>query len=147
MKMRNIRVQTEVIQLGIYCDIIPRILQFHKKLSICKTVTFSYLLKQHQFFDGKIYTAKNKQDIIYKSISLLSGDFDGYCNSVPYILKSLHLLIINGIVDCENEILQLTNKYLEVSSIFSENNFMKKAIEESKTMTDKQFLKEVTYNV
>lgn len=147
MRMRNIRVQAESIQLSIYCNIICQTLKRHEKLSICKIVTFSYLIKQNRFLGGTIYTARNTQDVIYKGLSLLSGDFDGICNSVPYILKSLHLLISKGIVESENDILYLTSNQLKLDSIYEENNFMKKVIEESKTMTDKQFMKEVTYNV
>lgn len=145
--MRNIRKQTESIQLSIYCNIICQTLQNHEKLSICKIVTFSYLIKQNRFLGGTIYTAGNTQDVIFKGISLLAGDFDGFCNSVPYILKALHLLINKGIVNLEDDILHLTTEKLKLDSIYEENNFMKKVIEESKTMTDKQFMKEVTYNV
>ncbi|WP_152656258.1 hypothetical protein [Oceanobacillus sp. CFH 90083] len=114
--MRNIRVQTESIQLSIYCNIICQTLQRHEKLSICKTVTFSYLIKQNRFLGGTIYTARNTQDIIYKGISLLAGDFDGFCKSVPYILKALHLLMSRGIVDSKNDILYLTTKQLKLDS-------------------------------
>jgi len=145
--MRNIRKQTESIQLSIYCNIICQTLQNHEKLSISKIVTFSYLIKQNRFLGGTIYTAGNTQDVIFKGISLLAGDFDGFCNSVPYILKALHLLINKGIVNLEDDILHLTTEKLKLDSIYEENNFMKKVIEESKTMTDKQFMKEVTYNV
>lgn len=145
--MRNIKEQTESIQLSIYCNIICQILLRHEKLSICKIVTFSYLIKQNRFLGGTIYTARNTQDVIFKGLSLLTGDFDGFCNSVPYILKALHLLISKGIIDFENDILNLTTKQLQLDSIYEENNFMKKVIEESKIMTDKQFMKEVIYNI
>lgn len=145
--MRNIKEQTESIQLSIYCNIICQILQMHESLSICKMVTFSYLIKQNRILGGMIYTAKNTQDIIFKGISLLAGDFEGFCNSVPYILKALHLLVSKDIVTSENDILTLTTNNLEFDLVYEENNFMKKVIEEGKTMTDRQFMKEVTYNV
>ena len=147
MIMRNIKEQTESIQLGIYCDIICGILQSHENLSICKTLTFSYLIKQNKFLGGTIYTAKNTQDVVFKGVSLLSGDFDGFCNSVPYILKALHILISKNVVISENDMLKLTNSSLGFDLVYEESNFIKKAIEESKAMTDRQFLKEVTYNV
>lgn len=144
--MRNIKEQTESIQLSIYCNIICQMLKTHKNLSICKMVTFSYLIKQNHILGGTIYTAKNTQDIIYKGISLLEGDFEGFCNSVPYILKALHLLVSKGIVIFKNDILTLNNDF-EFDLVYEENNFIKKVIEESKTMTDRQFMREVTYNV
>lgn len=145
--MRNLKEQTESIQLSIYCNIICQTLKSHQNMSICKIVTFSYLIKQNRFLGGTIYTAKNTQDIILKGISLLAGDFDGFCNSVPYILKALHLLICKGMVSSENDVLTLSSNNLNIDSVYKENNFMRKVIEESKTMTDRQFMKEVTYNV
>ncbi|API88770.1 hypothetical protein BKP56_05470 [Marinilactibacillus sp. 15R] len=145
--MHNIKLQAESIQLGMYSNIICQILLSHKSLSVFKTVTFSYLIKQNRFLGGKIYTANNSQDIIYKGISLLSGDFDGFCNSVPYIVKAIHLLISKGIVYYENDILKLNTKDFATDSVYEETNFMKKVIEESKTFTDKQFMKEVISNV
>ena len=145
--MRNIKEQAETIQLSIYCNIICQILRSHENLSLCKTITFSYLIKQNKFLGGTIYTANNTQDVVFKGISLLSGDFNGFCDSVSFILKAVHMLISKDIVVLENEILTLANVPSEFNAVYEESNFMKKVIEESRTMTDRQFLKEVTYNV
>lgn len=145
--MRNIKEQTESIQLSIYCNIICQTLKLHENLSICKMLTFAYLIKQNRFLGGTVYTAKNTQDVIFKGISLLAGDFERFCNSTPYIIKALHILIIKGLVVSENDILSLTTKDLKLDLVYEENNFMKKVIEQSKSMTDRQFMKEVTYNV
>lgn len=145
--MNDIVKQTEAIQLSIYCNIICQILKSHKNLSICKILVFSYLIKQNKFLVKSIYTAQNKQDVVLKGISLLSGDFTWFCNSVPYIIKALHILINKGIVSLDNEILSLNSDELEIEIIYTENKFIKKVIEESKFMTDRQFMKEVTYNV
>lgn len=145
--MRNIKDQAELIQLGIYCNIICQILYVHNSLSVCKMTTFAYLIKQDRFLGGKIYTAKNSQDVVFKGLSLLAGDFDGFCNSLGYIIKALDLLINQGVITCEKNILTLSDKNIKLDVVYEENSFMKKVVEESKTMTDRQFLKEVTYNV
>lgn len=145
--MNDINKQTESIQLSIYCNIICQILKEHKALSICKIITFSYLMKQNRFLGGTIYTAKNTQDVVFKGLSLLSGDFEWFCKSVPYIIKALHILINNKLILLENDILTLASNDVHFDIIYEENNFIKNVIEESKYMTDRQFMKEVTYNV
>ena len=145
--MNDIAKQTEAIQLSIYCNIICQLLKSHKNLSICKILVFSYLIKQNKFLGKSIYTAKNKQDVVLKGLSLLSGDFEWFCNSIPYIIKALHILINKGIVSLDSEILALNSDELEFEIVYPENRFIKNVIEESKSMTDRQFMKEVTYNV
>lgn len=145
--MRNLKEQTETIQLSIYYNIICQILKNHKQLSVCKLLTFSYLVKKNRFFGGTIYSAKNTQDIVFKGIAFLSGDFDGFCNSVSYIIKALHILVKKGIILLENDIVTLNDTTVKLDLVYEESNFLKKVIEESKVMTDRQFMKEVTYNV
>ncbi len=145
--MRNLKEQAETIQLSIYSNIIYQLLFNHNQLSVCKLLIFSYIIKKNRFLGGNIYTAKNSQDIVFKGISFLTGDFDGFCNSVPYILKALHLLIKKEIVSSENETVYLNVKLQKLDIAYEESNFLKKVIEESKLMSDRQFMKEVTYNV
>lgn len=145
--MRNLKEQAETIQLSIYSNIICQLLFNHNQLSVCKLLIFSYIIKKNRFLGGNIYTAKNSQDIVFKGISFLTGDFDGFCNSVPYILKALHLLIRKEIVSSENETVYLNVKLQKLDIAYEESNFLKKVIEESKLMSDRQFMKEVTYNV
>lgn len=145
--MRNLKEQTETIQLSIYCNIMCQILKKHNQLSVCKLLIFSYLIKKNRFLGGTIYTANNTQDIVFKGISFLSGDFDGFCNSVSYIIKALHILLKKGIVLLENDIITLNATMVQLDLGYEESNFLKKVIEESKVMTDRQFMKEVTYHV
>ncbi len=145
--MSRIKNKTESIQLSMFCNIICQLLCKHESLSICKMVTLSYLIKQNGFIGCKIYSANNKQDVILKGLSLLSGDFNNFCNSVPYIVKAIHILIKNGIVKMENDILSLTDYDMKFDLVYEESNFMNNMIEDSKFMTDRQFMKEVIYNV
>ena len=77
----------------------------------------------------------------------MSGDFEGFSISVPYIIKSLHLLKNKKIVEIENEKVFLTEGQMTINSIYEESSFMTKVIEESKMISDRQFMKEVVYSV
>jgi len=145
--MRNLEFEAETIQISIYCNIIVQILKRHKELSINKIIVFAYLIKKERLIPCKVYNGNNSQDIVYKCISLLAGDYDGYCNSIKYIIKSLHLLILNETVQLENNLLRCRLDKKMGNVIYDENMFIDNAIEASKKMTDKQFLKEVIYNV
>lgn len=141
--MNELKIETEVVQLASYCEIICFILQEHKKLSVNKIIFFSYLLKQRKFTVKEVYRGQNKRDVIFKCISLLSGEFDEYCNSIAFIIKSIHLLILNGDIIMEDEFLISNNENLRKSNIYELNLFFNKAIVESKKMTEKQFMREV----
>lgn len=145
--MRNLELEVETIQISIYCDIVIQILKSHKELSINKLLVFAYLIKKERLMPYKVYNGNNTQDIVCKCISLLTGDYNEYCNSIQYIIKSLHLLITDEVVQLENNLLRCQADIKVGKVIYDENMFMKKAIEASKKMTDRQFLKEVTYNV
>lgn len=139
------KVLAEAIMLSGYCDIILGILQKHKQLSINKTLVFSYLIKKNKFNEKEIYSANNSKDILLKCISKLSGGFEDYCNSIEYIFKAIHLLIQNGDLLIEDDILNYNSK--NNKTIYMENNFIAKSINVSGKMTDRQFLKEVIHNV
>ncbi|EHI97267.1 hypothetical protein CDLVIII_0532 [Clostridium sp. DL-VIII] len=139
------KVLAEAIMLSGYCDIILGILQKHKQLSINKTLVFSYLIKKNKFNEKEIYSANNSKDILLKCISKLSGGFEDYCNSIEYIFKAIHLLIQNGDLLIEDDILNYNSK--NNTTIYMENNFIAKSINVSGKMTDRQFLKEVIHNV
>ncbi|SDL24813.1 hypothetical protein [Natronincola ferrireducens] len=145
--MRNLKLEIEAIQISIYCDIIIHILKKHKELSISKLLVFSYLIKKERFIPSKVYNGNNTQDIVCKCISLLAGDYDEYCNSIQYIIKAIHLLITDKVLQLRNNHLHCKTDIKVKKTLYDENIFMEKAIEASKNMTDRQFLKEVMYNV
>ena len=105
--MQKLKLEAEAIQISMYTDIILSILERHKDLSLCKIMLFSYLIKKEIFRPRGIYTAKNKQDIVYKAISLLSGEYEDYCENVEFILKSIHLLKVNGNVTVIKSMIRL----------------------------------------
>jgi len=143
--MQRLEVQAEIVMISAYCDIVLKILSTHRTLSINKMLVFAYLIKKKKFNQSDIYSTHNKHDVVLKCISQLSGLFGDYCENIQYLVKAIHILVSDGkVVVHETELLLPTDSQpIE----YSENEFIKKAIEESKRYTDRQFLKEVIYNV
>lgn len=144
--MRKLELETEVIQISIYSDIIVCLLKNHRRLSLNKMLFFSYVIKKSQYNLDNVYTAKNTQDVVYKVISLISGDFKDYCLNVKFIIKAIHLLITKNIIVYNGTMLSMDDNE-KVKTIYKESPFVEKAIEESKIMSDKQFMTEVISNV
>ena len=108
---------------------------------------FSYLVKKEKFRLGKVYTAQNTQDLVCKAVSLISGEYMEYCENVKFILKAVHLLFINSKVKMEGSLLYLSDESDVKKSLYQESPFIENAIEVSKKMSDRQFMKEVIANV
>jgi hypothetical protein len=145
--MQNLELEAETIQVSIYTNIVLNILKSHKELSVNKTLLFSYLIKKEKFRLGKIYNANNTQDVVCKAISLLSGEYAEYCENIKFILKAIHLLVISKRIELNGCLLSWINGQKVAKSLYQESPFIEKAIEESKKMSDRQFMKEVTSNV
>lgn len=145
--MQNLELEAETIQIGIYTNIILNILRSHRELSVNKILIFSYLIKKEKFRLGKIYTANSTQDVVCKAISLLSGEHMEYCENIKFILKAIHLLIICKRVELDGYLLYCINGTEFDKSFYQESPFIEKAIEESKKMSDRQFMKEVITSV
>lgn len=136
--------EMEILLLSTYSDIVLDILKKHKNLSVNKLVTFSYLIKKNKFMNSNIYNTSNKNDLVLKCLSQLSGLFDDYCENIKYIIGAIHLLVENKkISEVSGELI-----YKETSEIvIEEKSFINIAIKESKKYSDEQFLKEVVRNV
>lgn len=145
--MNNLELEMETIQIGIYCNIILNLLNKHHNLSVCKILVFSYLIKKDKFQFGKVYNANNSQDVVYKALSLLSGVYEDFCNNINFIMKAIHLLVINSKIEIKNNILTPLSITETRKEIYEESSFVFKAIEESRTVTDRQIIKEVINNV
>lgn len=145
--MNNLQKEAEAIQLSIYCDILCQILFYHRNLSINKLLPFAYLIKNYNSYK-KSYTANDTNDLVYKVLSLMTGKFDNYCGNIQLIIKAIHLLILNGNIKQENDIIFFVErKGFAKDFIYNENSFFYHAIEQSKKMPEIQFLKEVVQNV
>ena len=122
-------------------------LKEHKTLSLIKLPVFSYLTKKENLIQNSVFRTSNTKEIVNKYLSLLSGDLDNFFISYEYILKAIHVLIENEVIEQKGIFISKKNK-LDISDfVFKENDFTKKVIEKSKTMSDKQFMREVLSNV
>ena len=92
-------------------------------------------------------TAKTKKEVLSKEITTISGDFVGYANAVPYIIKALHILSESRIVSIENNVLHLLDADFPYAKCNRESHVVYNAIEESRTWSDKRFMREVLHNV
>lgn len=142
--MSRNQTELELILTSTYVKIVIDILKTHKNLSVNKTLVFAYLIKKRTFCDFDIYNALNKNDVVLKCISQLSGLYKDYCDNIKYIISSIHLLVISKKLEFQaGELI-----YLETNELFQiENSFINRAISESKKYSDRQFLKEVIRNV
>jgi hypothetical protein len=145
MNVNKNKIELEIILISTYSKIVLDILKRHKNLSVNKTLLFSYLAKKKKFINGNVYTASNRNDLVLKCISQISGLYNDYCDNIKYIISAIHLLIINekvAVVNGEELIYIETNEI-----IIEEKSFLNSAINESKNYSDRQFLKEVVRNV
>ena len=138
----------ETIQTSLYIDIILNILDNHNKLSLNKIIFFSFIIKNEKNYIQSMYRSNSKNNVVFKAISLISGSFTDNGNSIEFIIEAVHILIENQFISYKNGYLY-KEKYTIDKKIANniETTFIKKAIEESENMTDKQFLKEVINNV
>lgn len=144
MKMNNngtIVLQAEALQLSVYCKIIKDILIKYRNMSIIKLIVFSFIIKKHESLQVECFSSKNSTDLVLKALTQIAGRYDELTSQLPYIFQAIDLLIKNGICDLHTT---------EVMCLLPESathqlmkGFIYSAIEESKSYTDRQFLKEV----
>lgn len=132
--------QLEIINISSYIDIILNILIKHNSISINKLIVFAYLQKKNRFLPKSLYGTTTTNDVLLKCLSQLSGLFDDYCKNIPYIIKSIDLLIANNSLNID-EITITLNK--TTPQFPYKKTFLDNAIEQSKYISDRQFLKEV----
>ena len=119
----------------------------HKDISVVKLIFFTYAINKERFFDKDVYNAKNTQNILNKEISTINGDFVGYANATPYILKAIHILAKADKIRIEDNIVHIFDTKFSYAKCNSESTFVYNVIEESKKWTDKRFMREVLHNV
>ncbi len=139
--------EEEIIQTSIYCNIITMLLKEHNSLSLNKLIVFSYLLKKESLIPHPVFRSTNKKDIVNKYLSLLSGDLNNLFYSYQYIFEAIHVLLRNEVIKLNGVVITKTNKLDIENFVYKESDFTKKVIEKTKTMSDKQFMREVLSNV
>lgn len=145
--MKSLKLEAEVLQISIYCHIVCQILFMHRELSLNKILPFAYLIKKERIFLKTLYSANNTKYLEDKALSILSGEYQNYCSSIEYIIKAIHLLILNKNIEFDGNILFFRSKKGYDNELYDVNSFIFHAIEESKITEDYQFLKEVVQNV
>lgn len=140
-------IKFEAYQISVYCDTAYMIVKQHKDISVAKLVFFTYAINKERFFDKDVYNAKNTQNVLSKEISTINGDFVGYANATPYILKAIHILSQTEKIRVEDNIVHLLDSEFDYIKCNSESKFVYNVIEESKSWTDKRFMREVLHNV
>ncbi|NAS18061.1 hypothetical protein GND98_009295 [Clostridium butyricum] len=143
--MNNNELKMEVILISKYCDIIIKILAVHKNLSVNKTLFFAYILNKRSFNFGDIYSSNTSVNTLLKCISQIAGNYNDYCKSIEFIIKAIHLLIVNKILLLNGIELIYGNE--SEDNLGYNNKFIENAINESQGLSDRQFLKEVINNV
>ncbi len=96
---------------------------------------------------NSIFTAINKKDLVSKYLSLLSGNLSFLFVDYEYIIKAIHILIKNNLINLSGQFLLKTEKLNALNFIYIEKEFTKNAIEKSKILSEKQFMREVFSNV
>ena len=143
--MNNIKF--EAYQISVYCDTVYMLLKEHQDLSIVKLIFFSYAINKERFFDRNVYNAKNTKDILSKEISTINGDFIGYANAMPYIIKAIHILAKTKKIEIKGEVAHLLDTNFPYAKRNAESKFFHNVVEESKKWSDKRFMREVLHNV
>lgn len=137
----------EAFQIAVYIDTSYVILRSIKEMSVIKLAFFAYSINKSRFFEKQVYNARHSRDVVTKEISTISGDFDGFVNSMPFILKSIDILNRRGIVDIVENIVHLQDESYQAVYCNSLSVFEKNAINSSLTWSDRRFVREVLHNV
>lgn len=145
--MITIEDEAEVLQVSRYCEIINQILNVNKSLSIVKMLVFAFILKNDVYLQENVYSANTSIEIVYKCISILSGQFNDFLDNIFFILKAIHLLMLDNRIIIENSLIKPVRIKNVLNQMYDETFFIYDAIKESNKMSDRQFLKEVINNV
>lgn len=146
MKLNRIELEQEAVLISAYCDIISNIMIQEKELSLIKLYVYSFLYNKAVVNGWIPYSAHDKEEIMYKCLSCLSGLFEEFTTSINYIIAALDIL-------CSTNDYSIIADHVIYSGVTKEPiipsnlNFIYRAIDESKKYTDRQFLKEVIHNV
>ena len=133
--------QIEVIQISIYCSIVKNLLLKCRSISIIKTILFSFIIKKRQGMHRRLYNGNHRVDLVLKFLAQASGLFDNLCEQMPYIFEAIDLLIKDGFCEIhEGELICCSTNQLKVPNY---DAFTEAAILESRSYSDRQFLREV----
>lgn len=105
-------------------------------------MVFAFLLKK-QKLTPKIYTGSNKNDVLLKFLSQLSGEYNNLIKDLKYLFQAIDILIKSKKVIYQENMLKSSGSFENKMK----STFTNTAINESKLYSDEQFMKEVLYYV
>lgn len=135
----------EAILISSYCDIVIKLMQISKEMSICKVIIFTYVMKKKRFAHQEIYKGNTENDVLFKFISEISGAYEDLCSNLEYIFKAIDLLVSNNNLIIEDDVLKY--KGTSEQPLYVVSKFTQKAILESRYVTERQVMKEVMHIV
>lgn len=100
-----------------------------------------FQVKKRQHLQGSVYKGNNKVDLVLKFLSQACGLFDELCEQMPYIFQAIDLLVKDGF--CETHEGELVCSLTSQQKAVDYDAFTEAAIQESKSYSDRQFLREV----
>ncbi len=145
--LKNMSRKFDAVQISVYLDTVYTILKKHRDMSIIQLTFYAFAINKARFLEKSIYTAKVKRNVVEKEISVISGDFEGFSNALPFILKAIHILNKAQIISVERSYIHLQNLDYENVGCNKLSNFENNAIVESKKWSDRRFIKEVLHIV
>ena len=146
MKVNKTELEQEAVLISSYYDIITTIMKSEKELSLIKLYVFAFLYNKAEYNGWNAYSNHDKEDIMYKCLSCLSGLYEEFTTSIYYIVAALDILRSTNdfSIKADHVIYSGTTiKHIAPANL----NFIYRAINDSRKYTDRQFLKEVIHNV
>ena len=69
-----------------------------------------------------LLNAKNSKELAYRSLSLLSGNYNDFINNIKPILKSIDILVLNKRIELENSIVKRIHFKSVLNQIYEKAN-------------------------
>lgn len=146
--MTTIELESEILQVSRYCEILTQILAINKAQSLIKLIVFAYLLKNEFYLKENVHRSNTSNEIVYKCLSILSGQYEDFVKNIQVIIEALHMLKLDKRVTISNTGLVSSIRIkMVLNQMYDEDSFIYNAIKASRNMSDRQFLKEVINNV
>ena len=144
--MSFINNKQDAIVISEYCSIINQIVNSVEEISLIKLYAFSFICYRIDYHNWSAYSGKDSVDVLYKCISCMAGSFDEFSNHLKYIIASTDLLKKNNLIKIQgNYAINIKGTIVKLKE--NKHSNLSKAILASKTISDRQFLKEVLRNV
>ena len=145
--MEKENLKYEALQLAIFSDIVSMLSREIEEISLIKLIVFSFIVKRNAY-SGTVYNLKTKKNILEKLLSTMLGEMERFNENLVYIVRAIDLLVKNNVLKVSGNSVYYLNSDKDFSSHrYKIDSFTHKAIDESKYLSDEQFISEVIANV